>query len=1120
MTGQTLQKVEQSSLSNMLQIINHNFALLQNSPFFKGIPGEPGDKGDQGIQGDRGTKIFCAVFYTFKTYFPSLQSQPITALSASFINNLLQSDIDSSSTENYNKICEALGVESTDSLMNDDMIIFQSDMTLYRYNQDNNQLIDTGVKFVTESDAQNTIQNLVSTAMTNYINSLQVEKINLKQYNTIATNDGVNAPLSINQLTSYFPYLEGMSLPQRINTTTDISISSKLRHKYFAIDDEETKLSTTSDESFGVTMVVGPLRKYIETLSKGTDQNKIGNLINPSYDRMPSMVLMQNDYNSGLLIGNKDARNMSEYSMIYRNSDGELCLRREHRWVLDDSSQPVTEFVIGGGQYIFNGNLMIDSGYSMKSDFLDSYTLTEGIKTISLGYGTDSIINFRSEKYKFENITPLSILELDANNLLKTSENHIFDDDGSVTTNNPLTYFNDEYINNYSDDLQYKIPSKKTIALMFKAIKNELDNIWYKDDFYNETEDIIPELSLYKSFKVGTFKDVNGVYQDFAPIRTTITSNLLDSTLFDTVSIGVYNTYDKSNNTKTRIHSRMNMEVDWNKLMIAKLPSYSILATDENQFVYENFGYANPAETFEDDVVEEVLQFIQNNDVDNNSFDKFINEKWINTDNEEKPGFSSINHTNDVGSRVLTGRHFKLFMRMFAGITGFIKNNYVKQSEFNKVKEQDLVPAGAIIAWNPSITKFVRIQSSIQQSSNNSNTSTIIKSTVTSSNTSKITLDGISTESQSIIDARNRLNNGTLTMDNVNTLINNNELTGAFASELITSGFFNNTISNNTLSGDLSYTENPVNPSNINVDFNIPYGWVPCMGYNLYEVGPCTSYKLGKTYKIYRTPDLRDKAIIGYTWSNITNINQRLVANANYEPDKTTIDNETQVPLGGAASSIEDGVGVYASSLMSQTKSETSIKSSKIRTQIANTQTLSTLSETSDYYVKFVSSDNGVTTDTTSINATINDKVFTVPSIRLAYIMKTPKPIEGRGLYVKLSTTKYLRIYPTPADQDTSNNYPMIITVQENSSEYNSAVVDSDNMTVVVNADSQTLNSNGTITNSNSSSTVTINASNLTDQELNNLQNIIKRSSNDTESEENTLNLISAQRTYNKTVTK
>ena len=51
----TLHKIAYKNLNDFLELINANFAMIQNSPLYKGIRGDDGDPGVRGLRGIRGS---------------------------------------------------------------------------------------------------------------------------------------------------------------------------------------------------------------------------------------------------------------------------------------------------------------------------------------------------------------------------------------------------------------------------------------------------------------------------------------------------------------------------------------------------------------------------------------------------------------------------------------------------------------------------------------------------------------------------------------------------------------------------------------------------------------------------------------------------------------------------------------------------------------------------------------------------------------------------------------------------------------------------------------------------------------------------------------------------------
>ena len=65
----TLQKLSYQNLEQFVEDLNRNFAVIQNSPLYKGIPGKGGEPGI-GIQGIRGSQFIFIDLKKFSEQFP------------------------------------------------------------------------------------------------------------------------------------------------------------------------------------------------------------------------------------------------------------------------------------------------------------------------------------------------------------------------------------------------------------------------------------------------------------------------------------------------------------------------------------------------------------------------------------------------------------------------------------------------------------------------------------------------------------------------------------------------------------------------------------------------------------------------------------------------------------------------------------------------------------------------------------------------------------------------------------------------------------------------------------------------------------------------------------------
>lgn len=733
---QTLQKIEFDNLASFLAAINNNFAIIQNSPLFKGIPGEQGETGNVGPQGDRGTKIFPVIFDKFREVFPELEGQYVGALTPDWINSKLAND-DESST-NFNKICDALGLVD-DTLLDGDLLLFATYLSIFSYSADDNQVHDTGIKFSTDINIQETINNMVAHSMEEYLNQLNSIKVYIKQYTTIASNDGNTAAPTVSNATTYFPYLPIGNMPRRIDVTDTDNLL--IKHKYFGIDDTEINQSNDyyTDSSFGITEIIGSIREYVKILRRGTNQNLSGNIVNPTNSRMPALVVMQNNYNSGLLIGHKNSPTMADFALIYKDNAGALHIKREHKWNLNQS---VSELIVGSGYFSMNSNFKLIDHANIMSDFLTSYY---GSKSLDVGYpDTNSLITFKSKVLNYAQFTPNKIMELDRNKNLVTSKNFDVEFEASLSATNYRTRLS-QYFGSLSDaSAIYRIPSQKTIKYVFKTFESMLDNVWYKPEYYSLitdvsvphfTNDIIPAIKLHRDMVVGSDYMASGIALPNGSIPQEYDENQSNAgqpsdrggesgnrRLYPTknhpleihlINIGSYNLgYDvmyigRYAQNDRRLNSKLKLSIDWYQLILEKLAYRSVLTVGEDHIVDEDFQYADWTESkndFEYLVEQDVRHYWAKDDFD---FRKYSNRYWNDGNGVSREGFSGANNmSTDVltrAKRYLTGRHFRVIMVIFNEITTWIKNLLGIIQEQQQVIETDVVPEGVVVPYNPPI---------------------------------------------------------------------------------------------------------------------------------------------------------------------------------------------------------------------------------------------------------------------------------------------------------------------------------------------------------------------------------------------------------------------------------
>ena len=117
---ETLMKIQFTNINQFVEDINRNFATIQNSPLFKGIPGKKGDEGDDGLRGIRGSQFIFVDYDKFNEQFPN-ELTAGSKITLEYINSKL------TSFENKQKLLNALGVSE---LVDNDVVVLTNSVML------------------------------------------------------------------------------------------------------------------------------------------------------------------------------------------------------------------------------------------------------------------------------------------------------------------------------------------------------------------------------------------------------------------------------------------------------------------------------------------------------------------------------------------------------------------------------------------------------------------------------------------------------------------------------------------------------------------------------------------------------------------------------------------------------------------------------------------------------------------------------------------------------------------------------------------------------------------------------------------------------------------------------
>ena len=220
---ESLKKVTYESLEQFLESINSNFAIIENSPLYKGIPGNGGAPGNQGLIGQRGSQFIFAYFSNFNTNFGDVTSGANITLS--YINSKLNTFADKA------KLLKSLNITE---LVNHDIIVLTNSMML-SFDFINQVFVDTKLAFNEQTNLLSNIQQQIQESVQNAIdNNTTLNSIK----NIYESYDSIAKAYSDN---SQYGGIAQQLLPSMIvapiysGFSNDSNGYKPLNHKYFGL---------------------------------------------------------------------------------------------------------------------------------------------------------------------------------------------------------------------------------------------------------------------------------------------------------------------------------------------------------------------------------------------------------------------------------------------------------------------------------------------------------------------------------------------------------------------------------------------------------------------------------------------------------------------------------------------------------------------------------------------------------------------------------------------------------------------------------------------------------------------------------------------------------------------
>lgn len=312
---ETLRKIAFENLDQFTEDLNRNFAVIQNSPLFKGIPGKKGNPGDGGLRGTRGSNFIFVYFDKFIEVFPG-ETQMGSQINLDYLNSKLLT------FDEKQKLLQALGVNE---LVNNDVIVL-TNSAMMSYDGIHDVFVNTNLAFNEQSNIISSIEEKIEQYVKYYVDNnptiLSLHNV-FEDWQTIAKNysqtNNAFITKSNSSISAFFPKLE-----------SDDGIGVIIQnHKHFGFAD---KLFPADNRG---TTVFGSIDWYYRLLSQTISTSTTNPLTSgyvPTDGCIPTAVFLQDTYKNCLWFGYKGSgaqANTKRFASIFKNENNELVLKSD-----------------------------------------------------------------------------------------------------------------------------------------------------------------------------------------------------------------------------------------------------------------------------------------------------------------------------------------------------------------------------------------------------------------------------------------------------------------------------------------------------------------------------------------------------------------------------------------------------------------------------------------------------------------------------------------------------------------------------------------------------------------------------------------------------------------------
>lgn len=277
-----LRTLRLAELSTIIEDINYNFGLLRSHPMFQGIKGDAGTPGIRGSAGTRGSRWLFLYKNEFQEAFPTTNFNALDSTSKwmEWLNKQIS---------NTFTLPKVLNCFSVDEFVTTDVCVLPN-TALLEFDSLSNRFVDTGQQINSEAGYVKREELVEEIEKVKKLINEDIEYLGVPSY-IKSFQDGVDAA---NLTTNDYSYLDSV---------TGQNSQAYEKHRWFAPNSDDTNISKAEI----YTLLAGLKEWYHELVQNTIISNNFSSEFIPGPGRMPAMVLLQNDTNSGMLLGPKPA---------------------------------------------------------------------------------------------------------------------------------------------------------------------------------------------------------------------------------------------------------------------------------------------------------------------------------------------------------------------------------------------------------------------------------------------------------------------------------------------------------------------------------------------------------------------------------------------------------------------------------------------------------------------------------------------------------------------------------------------------------------------------------------------------------------------------------------------